>query len=121
MKKKFGLLVWLALIVLFVSACGSSYSGPAYTVLDRVELFSGEGTHGDVLVTSISPSTPKSELAAIFKGIAEKENFAEMALYCTQDAYKANYSDSYARSNPNALKNGYLGSIRGGSISYSPY
>ena len=121
MKKRWVLSAWLALLVLLLTACGSAYSGPAYTVLDRVELASGEGTYGDVLVTSISPSTPKSELKEIFNGIAAKENFVEMALYCTQDAYKANYSDSYSRANPNALKKGYIGSIRGGAITYSPY
>jgi len=32
-------------------------------------------------------------------------------IYCTEEAYKANESESFSKSNPNALENGYLGQV----------
>lgn len=88
---------------------------PAYTIIDQAKLISG-GKSGDILITSFSKATPAKVRESVLRRIVRKEGFTEAYLYCTMEAYKANYSSSYLKAHPNALKEGYLGSLRGGKF-----
>ncbi len=91
---------------------------PAYTVIDQVKLLSG-GKYGDILITSFSKSTPADVRESVLRRIAKKEGFTEAALYCTMEAYKANFSSSYLETHPDALNEGPLGSLKGGKFRIS--
>lgn len=85
---------------------------PEYEVLDTVQLISGEGVYADILIPSFSSETLIEVREEILKKISKKEGFVSIGLYCTQDAYKANYSSSFLDNHPNALREGYLGKLR---------
>lgn len=92
---------------------------PEYIIIDQLDLTSG-GRHGDILIKSFSKETSLNKREKIIKKIIEKENFTQADLYCTREAFEANMNSSYSESHPNALKNGYLGSVRDNKFS-APY
>ena len=85
---------------------------PDYTVLDVVDQPQG-GTYGDVLTFSLSRETPAAERARIARTIAEREGFQELSLYCSREAWEANFSAEAQEKYPNALSNCLLGSLKG--------
>ena len=110
----------LILLVSFISiliACSNENLSskdenlPQYKILFQVKLMSGSGKYGEILIQSYSKETPKEERENTLRKIIKKEGFVSAALYSTEDAYKANSSESFSKANPNALKNGYLGQI----------
>lgn len=86
-----------------------------YEIIDEIKLMSGE-MMGEVLISSFSRNTPASERERVIREIAKKKNYDRVDLYCTVDAQKANYSDSYSTQHPDALRNGFLGSLRDGKF-----
>ena len=86
---------------------------PAYTILFSVDLADGTGRMGDILIPSLSPSTPTAKRESVARSIATKEGFVTVYLYRTREAYEANMSSSYAKAHPDALKSGFLGSLEG--------
>lgn len=84
---------------------------PRYKILFQVNLFSGSGKYADILISSYNKNTPEAERESTLRKIIKKEGFVSAALYSTEDAYNANMSESFSKSHPNALKNGYLGMI----------
>lgn len=88
---------------------------PEYRVLDRV------GGYLDVLLPGTGVRTPADSLAGLARAIVRAEGATEISLYRTEAAFRANFSASYARQNPNALRDGYLGSWTGGRFTPSPY
>ncbi|NOU18043.1 MAG: hypothetical protein HOO91_10865 [Bacteroidales bacterium] len=84
---------------------------PQYQILFQVELMSGAGTFGEILVLSYSKEIPKKERESTLRKIIKKEGFVSAMLYSTEEAYKANSSESFSKAHPNALKKGYLGQI----------
>ena len=82
---------------------------PGYVVLFKtIDL---KNNLGDVLIESYSRNTSASVRETTFKAIAEKEGFTHGALYSTTDAYKADDSTSFLKSHPNAIREGFLGSL----------
>ncbi|NBC18640.1 MAG: hypothetical protein GVY18_15155, partial [Bacteroidetes bacterium] len=88
---------------------------PDYTVLDKV------GDNLEVLIPSLSVDTPDSEIEAIARGIASAERVGTVYLYRTEDAQRANMSASFAKQNPNAMAEGYLGMLQNGQFMPSTY
>ncbi|CAM4134746.1 hypothetical protein AQBE111736_01650 [Aquirufa beregesia] len=84
---------------------------PDYKILFQVDLNSGEGRFGEILISSYSKKIPKVERERTLRKIIKKEGFVSAVLYSTEDAYKANSSESFSKAHPNAFKNGYLGQI----------
>lgn len=80
---------------------------PEYVILDQFELISG-GKAGDVLIKSFSKKTSIDKLKNTLNKIIEKENFKNVTLYSTREAFKANMDSSYSEENPDALNNGLL-------------
>ena len=111
----------IGFICLFLLNCGNkdeSNSGaviedlPSYSVLDRVNRIDGSGVYGDVLIVSFSKDTPQDTREKTIQSIAKKEGLSEVSLYCTEDAFKANFSSSFLAEHPNALEDGYLGILK---------
>ena len=85
---------------------------PDYEIIFVTRAMSGGGNLGDVLVPSLTPRTSSAERESVARQIANKENISRLTLYSTREAYEANVSESYARANPDALRNGLLGALR---------
>ncbi len=77
---------------------------PSYKILFEVNLASGEGKFGEILIASYSRNTPKEDRESTLRYIMKKEGLAVAYLYSTEDAYKANNSEAYSKQNPNAMK-----------------
>jgi len=88
---------------------------PAYQIINRVDMISGK-KYADVLIISFSKRTPEWRRESILRRIAKQEGFTEASLYCTMDAYSADMSASYLKAHPDALEEGYLGSLRDGKF-----
>jgi hypothetical protein len=84
---------------------------PEYKILFQVDLMSGAGKFGEILINSYSKGTPKEERESTLRKIIKKEGFVSAMLYSTEEAYKANSSESFSKAHPNALEKGYLGQI----------
>lgn len=88
---------------------------PDYRVLDKV------GGYIDVLVPSLSVNTPTDSLERLIRRIARAEGATQVTMYRTEEAFRANFSSSYAEQHPGALEAGYLGSLSGGRFTPSIY
>lgn len=88
---------------------------PEYEVLDRISQMNGR-IYGDVLVPSIPRSTPTDEIEQLATDICIQENIDDICLYCTEEAFEANCSSNYSDAHPNALRDGFLGSLNNGSF-----
>lgn len=84
---------------------------PKYTTLFSVDLFSGKGKFGEVLIPSLNKKIKSGEREEAFRGIMAAEGWVSISAYSTEDAYKANSSESFSKEHPNALKDGFLGGI----------
>ncbi len=85
---------------------------PRYEILDKIQMISGK-TFADILIPNFTTTMDKDSLSKIAFAILKKERLDEAEFYVTKDAYKSNYSSSFANKNPNAVKEGYLGGISG--------
>jgi hypothetical protein len=84
---------------------------PKYTTLFSVDLISGKGKFGEVVIPTYSKEVKGSEKEKTFRAIMDAEGWVSISAYSTEDAYKANSSESFSKQHPNALKDGFLGSI----------
>jgi hypothetical protein len=96
---------------------------PTYEVVERMRKASGEGDQLVAVVPSLSRQTPHVRRAEVIRAIAEREAdiggpLHEVVMYCSHEAIRANYSDSYRASNPLAMQC-VLGSLSQGV--YDPY
>lgn len=89
---------------------------PAYTVLFTVEKFRGGGRYGEILVPSVSRKVSAAEREALARRIADKEHLVDVNLYSSEDAYKANGSESFSKAHPNAMRRGFLGMLENGKF-----
>ena len=85
---------------------------PQYTVLETVDQMSG-GRWGAVLVRTLTRDTTAGRRAEIAREIARRESLAELDLYCSEHAWKAAFSESYAKRYPSALRDCSLGALKG--------
>jgi len=88
---------------------------PDYIILDKV------GDYLDVLVPSLGVETPDSEVESVARRIADIERVGTVSLYKTKDAHRANMSASFAKANPNAMAEGYLGMLQDDEFIPSTY
>lgn len=88
---------------------------PEYVVLDSFVLMNGR-VSGDVLVPSVPRSTSPAEIEQLAIDICQQENIDDIFLYCTEEAYEANLDGRYYEAHPNALRDGYLGSLSNGNF-----
>ena len=84
---------------------------PQYTTLFSVDLFSGKGKFGEVLIPKFSKEIRSNEREKAFRAIMNVEGWVSISAYSSEEAYKANSSESFSKQHPNALKDGFLGGI----------
>jgi hypothetical protein len=84
---------------------------PTYTTLFSVDVISGKGKFGEVLIPTLSKEVKSIEREKTLRGIMDSEGWVSISAYSTEDAYKANSSESFSKQHPNALKDGFLGGI----------
>ena len=84
---------------------------PAYTILSRVDLLVG-GRYGEVLIPTMTRDDDDRE--RVFRAIVAREGFTRAAFYSTEDAFTANGSAAFLEANPEALREGFLGSLTSG-------
>jgi hypothetical protein len=95
-----------------IRASGVVYPSPKrYWLNGRFGIVS-RGRFGDALIPSPSRKTPAAERERVTRGIAQKERLTKLAIHSTEEAYKANVSASFLEKHPNALKEGFLGSVK---------
>ena len=82
---------------------------PEYTVISAINLLAG-GKHADVLIPSLSRNTPLETRSKIAFAILKREELCSLSMYSTREAYKADYSSSFAEQHPEAHQ-GRLGFI----------
>ena len=97
------------------AAGGVLPSLPEYNVSDRVEQLTG-GTHGDIVVPAYTTETDADTLAAAAEAIAQAEGLSKATFYRTEEAVRANFSSSFAESNPGVLEAGLLGTYENGAF-----
>lgn len=83
---------------------------PEYSILGVVEEL-GAPTRGDVLVPSLSRETPASVRESVLRRIMKREGFDEAALFCSEDAMRAAYAETYQGESPGALQTCGLGQV----------
>ena len=123
-KKKTGVIIVFVAIIWIVfnyvsddanlnkkSSIENINSLPNYRILFKVDLISGNGVFGELLIPNYSKKTPKNEIEKSLRAIIKKEGFVSAILYSTEDAYKANNSESFSKAHPEAMEEGYLGQI----------
>jgi hypothetical protein len=107
-------LAW-ALVIVAGFGLAMLFAPPVAGLPDYQMLFAndklGGGRFGDALVPSLSRKTPVAERERVARGIAQKERLTELAIYSTEGAYKANVSASFLKEHPDALRQGFLGSL----------
>ena len=79
---------------------------PEYIVLETNK--NGMGSFGDILIPSLSKEVTFDRIKEIALTIQTIEKLDFISVYSTKEAHKAQYSESYSKSNPDA-KSGYLG------------
>ncbi len=92
---------------------------PEYEILFQTDDPLGRRVYAEVLVTALSPQTPKRDRRRVSRTIAELEGLDDLTLYCTRQAHEAHYSMDYADAHPDALARGLLGSLERGR--FKPY
>jgi hypothetical protein len=88
-----------------------TYQIPEYEVFEKIKRIDGN-IHASVIIKSFNQETPLEQREKAAKAIAKKIDTTILDLYCTKEAFKANYSSSYLKEHPNALKKGYLGFLK---------
>jgi len=98
---------------------------PSHTVLSSTKLLNGQYAM-DVLIedvallTSLKEFESWQEVDSVFRVFGKELYAAEISLYATKDAQKANYSSSFLNDHPDALS-GFIGSIKSGSIYHGDF
>ena len=92
---------------------------PEYEILFQTDDPLGRRVFAEVLVSALSPRTPKRDRRRVSRVIAELEGLDDLTLYCTRQAHEAHYSMDYADAHPDALARGLLGTLERGR--FKPY
>ena len=92
---------------------------PEYEILFQTDDPLGRRVFAEVLVSALSPRTPKRDRRRVSRVIAELEGLDDLTLYCTRQAHEAHYSMDFADAHPDALARGLLGTLERGR--FKPY
>ena len=74
-------------ILLFQIACHTKTDVPHYTVINAVDLYTGKGKCGEILIPSISRETKPNERDRILRDILKKEGWVIISAYASMEAY----------------------------------
>lgn len=103
--------VFLALtILLFQIACHTKNESPNYTILRAVDLYTGKGKCGEILMPSISREMKSSDREKLLRDILKKEGWVIVSAYSSSEAYNEKSCASLPM-RTKAFKDGYIGKI----------
>ena len=83
---------------------------PQYTTLSSVDLYTGKGRSGDVLIPSVSRGSKKSDREKTLRGIMRSQGWVIISAFSTTDAYKQRSCAAYP-DRPKAYKEGFIGKV----------
>lgn len=83
---------------------------PQYTTLFSVDLYTGKGKSGEVLIPSVSRKLKNNEREKILRDIMKSEGWVIISAYSTQEAYKEKNCATYSKRSK-AFKEGFLGKV----------
>jgi hypothetical protein len=83
---------------------------PSYTTMSCVDLYTGKGKCGDVLIPSISRGVKSNEREKILRAIMKSEGWIIISAYSSQEAYNEKSCAEYSMRSK-AFKEGYLGKV----------
>ena len=89
---------------------------PDFFISFQVQLATREGRFADIVIPSYSRNTPRHIREDTARKIAQLGGFVKVFYYSSEESIKANFSESYRRSNPRALRDGYLGTYYKGTF-----
>ena len=94
---------------------------PSHKILSSTKLISG-GYAKDILVLepSFFKTSSGAEIDSIVRLFSKELYSSQIALFATEEAQKASYSDSYSQQNPHAI-DGFICSFDQGKFNYGPY
>ncbi len=85
---------------------------PEYTVLSSVDLYTGKGKCGEILMPSVSRGVSKSDREKILKAIMKEKGWVIISAYVNKNAYSEKSCAPYSKRSK-SFKEGYLGKING--------
>ena len=85
-------------------------ASPSYTTLLSVDLYTGKGKCGEVLIPSVSRDLKSSDREKILRDIMKSEGWVIISAYSTNEAYKEKSCATYSE-RTKAFKEGYLGKV----------
>lgn len=83
---------------------------PPYTTLLSVDLYTGKGKCGEILIPSVSRDLKSSDREKILRDIMKSEGWVIISAYSTNEAYKEKSCATYSE-RTKAFKEGYLGKV----------
>jgi len=83
---------------------------PQYSTISSVEVYTGKGKAGDVLIPSLSRTLTSSDREKTLRGIMKSEGWLIISAFSTKDAYKERSCAPFAE-RPKAFKEGYIGKV----------
>ena len=89
---------------------------PPYRVLFKQRMIAPPGVLVEVVVPSLSKSTPQAKVASIALAILQREGGDRMTIYATEASFRANEDSDYGDKHPGALEHGFLGRIENGTF-----
>lgn len=83
---------------------------PQYTTLNSVDLYTGKGKAGEILIPSFSRELKSSNREKVLRDIMKSEGWVIISAYSTKDAYKEKSCASFTNRSK-AFKEGFLGKV----------
>ncbi len=109
-------IILASLILLGGTGCNTNkenkveLASPKYTTLLSVDLYTGKGKCGEVLIPSVSRELKNTDREKILRGIMKSEGWLIISAYSTKEAYKEKSCAEYSMRSK-AFKEGYLGKV----------
>ena len=83
---------------------------PPYTILLSVDLYTGKGKCGEILIPSFSRDLKRSDREKVLRDIMKSEGWVIISAYSTNEAYKEKSCATFS-ARTKAFKEGYLGKV----------
>lgn len=83
---------------------------PPYTILSSVDVYTGKGISGEVLIPSVSRGLTSTERERILRAIKKSKGWLIISAYSTKEAFKEKSCAPYSERSK-AFQDGFLGKV----------
>lgn len=83
---------------------------PQYTTLFAVDVYTGKGKSGEVLIPSVSRELKSNDREKILRGIMKSEGWLIISAYSTKEAFNEKSCAPYSERS-SAFKEGFIGKV----------